>query len=158
MALTVLKKVYDRKQQGTGLTQKPAGPPPPSGFDSYKQSGGATGVLGMLQQILFDAKELEAEALHDEADAQKAYEGFVKESNDAEKEADKSYAHTEAENTQGELEALGNAAGDVHKSCDFTLKNFAVRQEARDQEVNALRQAKSILSGANFGAFLQQRV
>merc|ERR1719462_163303 len=81
-----------------------------------------------------------------------------KESNKAEKEADKSYAHTEAENTQGELESLGNAAGDVHKSCDFTLKNFAVRQEARDQEVNALRQAKSILSGANFGAFLQQRV
>ena len=42
------------------------------------------------------------------------------------------------------------------RSCDFTLKNFDIRQEARDQEVEALRQAKAILSGAKF-LFLQKR-
>ena len=37
------------------------------------------------------------------------------------------------------------------------LKNFDIRQEARDQEVEALRQAKAILSGAKFSMFLQKR-
>ena len=43
------------------------------------------------------------------------------------------------------------------RSCDFTLKNFDIRQEARDQEVEVLRQAKAILSGAKFSLFLQKR-
>ena len=30
---------------------------------------------------------------------------------------------------------------DLHKSCDFTMQNFDIRQAARDQEVEALRQA-----------------
>jgi hypothetical protein len=33
-------------------------------------------------------------------------------------------------------------------SFGFTLKNFDIRQEDCDQEVEALRQAKAILSGA----------
>jgi len=39
--------------------------------------------------------------------------------------------------------------------CDFVVKNFEIRQTARDEEVEALRQAKAILSGAKFEAFLQ---
>ena len=35
------------------------------------------------------------------------------------------------------------------------VKNFEIRQTARDEEVEALRQAKAILSGAKFEAFLQ---
>jgi len=35
------------------------------------------------------------------------------------------------------------------------IKNFDIRQKARDEEVEALRQAKAILSGAKFEAFLQ---
>ena len=45
-----------------------------------------------------------------------------------------------------QLEQLANAKADLHKACDFTIKNFDIRQEARDQEVEALRQAKAILS------------
>ena len=41
-------------------------------------------------------------------------------------------------------------AADLHKSCDFTLKNFDVRQEAMSQEIEALNQAKAVLSGADF--------
>merc|ERR1711966_376913 len=88
----------------------------------------ALGVLGMLQQIIAEAKQLEADAIKAESDAQKAYETFVKDTN-----------------------------ADLHKSCDFTLNNFDIRQEARDQEVEALRQAKAILSGAKFTEFLQKR-
>merc|ERR1719487_1818682 len=54
-----------------------------------------------------------------------------------------------------ELEQLANYNAELHKSCDFVLKNFEIRQTARDEEVEALKQAKSILSGAKFDAFLQ---
>jgi len=54
-----------------------------------------------------------------------------------------------------ELEQLSNYNGELHSSCDFVLKNFELRQTARDEEVEALRQAKAILSGAKFSELLQ---
>ena len=116
---------------------------------------------------------MEQEAIHDEEEAQKTYEVFVQETNSstgekqrnivsksgtkATAEADLASTHKEHEGKEIDLEQLANAAGDMHKSCDFTMKNFDVRQEARDQEIEALGQAKSILSGANFNAFLQRK-
>merc|ERR1719444_598213 len=79
----VLKEVY-AKDAGAPLIQRgqePAGPPPPGGFDTYKKSDAAGGVLSLLQQIISDAKAMEADAIRDEGDAQKAYEDFVKETN-----------------------------------------------------------------------------
>jgi hypothetical protein len=38
-------------------------------------------VIGMITQIINDAKAAENEAIRDEGDAQKAYEGFVKDTN-----------------------------------------------------------------------------
>merc|ERR1719345_39548 len=55
-----------------------------------------------------------------------------------------------------ELEQLSNYNAELHQSCDFVMKNFEIRQTARDEEVEALKQAKAILSGAKFDAFLQQ--
>merc|ERR1712066_679669 len=54
-----------------------------------------------------------------------------------------------------ELEQLSNYNAQLHQSCDFVMKNFEVRQTARDEEIEALRQAKAILSGAKFEEFLQ---
>lgn len=54
-----------------------------------------------------------------------------------------------------ELEQLSNYNAQLHQSCDFVMKNFDLRQTARDEEVEALKQAKAILSGADFEAFLQ---
>lgn len=118
----------------------------------------------MITQIINDAKAMEAEAVHAEGDAQVAYESFVKETNASNKqkqkdivnksdakstaEVDKSQAESELDDTETELSQLANENADLHKSCDFVMKNFDVRQEARDQEVEALGQAKSILSGA----------
>merc|ERR1712032_465096 len=55
-----------------------------------------------------------------------------------------------------ELEELSNYNAELHKSCDFITKNFDLRQTARDEEVEALKQAKAILSGAKFSDFLQK--
>merc|ERR1719313_2367807 len=171
-ALGVLAAVYEKKEF-LQTKQEPAGPPPPPGFKTYKKQGGAGGVLGMLKQIIAEAKQLEADAIKAETDSQKAYEAFVKDTNASIEEKNRDITNKSAEKTQAEadktaaeqdLEAANNEQqqnknenADLHKSCDFTLNNFDIRQEARDQEVEALRQAKAILSGAKFTEFLQKR-
>merc|ERR1719217_596244 len=114
--------------------------------------------MGMIQQIINDAKAMEAEAIKSEEDAQKAYEDFVKDTNASieEKQKDIINKSEDKENVIIELEQLSNENADLHKSCDFVVKNFEIRQTARDEEIEALKQAKAILSGAKFDAFLQQ--
>jgi len=169
-ALNILKGFYAKKA-ALMQTEQPAGPPPPAGFSEYKKNAAAGGVMGMIQQIINDAKAMEAEVIRSEEDAQKAYEDFVKDSNasidekskdivnkkesKATAEADQVEANKQLEATMLELEQLANAKADLHSSCDFVLKNFEIRQTARDEEIEALKQAKAILSGAKFDAFLQ---
>merc|ERR1719335_178206 len=120
----------------------------------------------MLQQIINDAKAMEAVAIRAEEDAQKAYEEFVKDTNGSIEEKNKDIVHkseTKAKaesdlvqakedksNVLLELEQLGNYKAELHGSCDFIVKNFEIRQSARDEEIEALKQAKAILSGAKF--------
>jgi len=171
-ALNVLQDFY-KKSGAAAFVQKqePAGPAPPPGFEGYKKNAASGGVMGMIEQIISDAKAMEAEAIRSEEDAQKAYEDFVKETNNSvekkskdivnksENKAKAETNHVEAkENHEGtmlELEQLSNYNAELHQSCDFVLKNFDLRQTARDEEVEALRQAKAILSGAKFEEFLQ---
>merc|ERR1712227_499068 len=94
-------------------------------------------------------------------DAQKAYEDFVKETN-ASIEAkskdivNKSEAKAKAEADLVETKEAKEATMlELEQSCDFVMKNFDVRQTARDEEIEALKQAKAILSGAKFEEFLQ---
>merc|ERR550537_337376 len=125
----------------------------------------------MIQQIINDAKAMEAETIRSEEDAQKAYEDFVKDTNasieakskdivnksetKANAETDLVEAKESKEAVMLELEQLSNYKAELHQSCDFVLKNFEIRQTARDEEVEALKQAKAILSGAKFHALLQ---
>jgi len=171
-ALNVLKGFYAKKAKAALIqTSEPAGPPPPPGFEAYKKNAAAGGVMGMIQQIINDAKAMEAEAVRAEEDAQKAYEDFVKDTNGSVEEKNKDIVHksetkakAEADLVQAkddkeavllELEQLGNYKAELHSSCDFIVKNFEIRQQARDEEVEALKQAKAILSGAKFDMFLQ---
>merc|ERR1719454_2151780 len=125
----------------------------------------------MIQQIINDAKAMEAEAIRGEEDSQAAYEDFVKDTNDsieqkslditnksetkAQAEADKAEADTNLEGVLSELQMLANKSADLHSSCDFILKNFDIRQGARDDEIEALKQSIAILSGATLG-FMQK--
>merc|ERR1719439_572368 len=76
-AYDVLAAVFAKKFLQVSSKQEPVGPPPPPGFKEYKQSSGAGGVMGMLEQIMRDTETLEAEAIKAETDAQKAYEEYV---------------------------------------------------------------------------------
>jgi chromosome segregation ATPase len=171
-ALNILKGFYEKKAKAALLqTGQPAGPPPPPGFEAYKKNAAAPGVMGMIQQIINDAKAMEAETIRSEEDAQKAYEDFVKDTNasieaksedivnksetKAKAEADLVEAKENKEAVMLELEQLANYKAELHSSCDFVMKNFEIRQTARDEEIEALKQAKAILSGAKFEEFLQ---
>jgi chromosome segregation ATPase len=171
-ALNVLKGFYDKKAKAALMQkQEPAGPPPPPGFEAYKKNAAAPGVMGMIQQIINDAKAMEAETIRSEEDAQKAYEDFVKDTNasieakskdivnkseaKAQAEGDLVEANKDHEAVMLELEQLANYKAELHSSCDFVMKNFEIRQTARDEEIEALKQAKAILSGAKFEEFLQ---
>merc|ERR1719506_2433195 len=159
-ALDILKGVYEK----AALVQDGQAPPP--GFKEYKKNENAGGVMGMIQTIINDAKTMEAEVIRAEEDAQKAYEDFVKDSNAsiqqktksqvnkteerAKAEEDLNQAVQDKENALLELEQLSNYNAELHSSCDFIMKNFEIRQSARDEEIEALKQAKAILSGAKF--------
>merc|ERR1712056_115239 len=80
-ALNVLAEFYGKKEKAALLQQEPVGPPPPPGFEAYKKNAASGGVMSMIQQIISDAKAMEAETIRAEEDAQKAYEDFVKETN-----------------------------------------------------------------------------
>jgi len=165
-ALDILKGVYEK----AALVQDGQAPPP--GFNEYKKNENAGGVIGMIQTIINDAKTMEAEVIRAEEDAQKAYEDFVKDSNAsiqsktksqinkteerAKAEEDLNQAVQDKEAALLELEQLSNYNAELHQSCDFIMKNFEIRQTARDEEIEALKQAKSILSGAKFLQMVQE--
>jgi len=138
---------------------------PPVAQMKYKPSMGSGGVLSLIEKLIYDAKEIMAESKKSEQESQAAYEEMVSDSNgtiktltktvlsktDAKVEAHKDLTQKtlDLKATNRELDGLGKTDTDLHADCDYLLKNFNVRQEARSQEVAALKQAKSILSGAS---------
>jgi len=166
----LLLKVQDRlnefyAKKGAFLQGKVNGKQPvmPVRFDDYKKNAGASPVITMIGNLIQDAKNLEKEAITDENNAQTAYEEYVTEANGsmdakardivnkselkATAETELEQANVDLDTTKGEIEVLAKYAGDVHKACDFVLKNFDIRQTARGEEIEALGQAKAILSG-----------
>jgi len=173
-ALNILKGFYEKAAlvQKNSEQKEVAGQAPPPGFKSYEKNAASGGVMGMMSGIINDAKAMEAEAIRGEESAQKTYEEFVMDTNmsieekvkditgkteaKAKAEGDKVEAETERDSVLGELEQLANENADLHKSCDFTLKNFELRQTARDEEIEALKQSIAMFSGASFSAFLSR--
>merc|ERR1719160_1893397 len=170
-ALDVLKGFYAKEAMALlQQKQEPAGPPPPPGFKAYKKNAAAGGVMKLIQQIIEDAAAMEAEAIKGEEDALATYETFVTDTNasidakakdivnkseeKAKLEAERTEAEEQKAEVLAELDDLSQENADLHKACDYVLKNFDIRQTARDEEVEALKQAKAILSGSKFSEFL----
>jgi hypothetical protein len=159
-ALDKLATFYDLVQVG----HKGAKQAPPVPQIEYKKSAGASGVMSMIEKLIYDAKELEAESKKSEQEAQAQYETFVADTNASVKElqeavvtksenkakAEKELVETEEalQNTMTDLEDLAKYKAGLHEDCDYLLKNFGIRQEGRQAEIQALQQAKQILSGA----------
>merc|ERR1719174_1428234 len=144
-----------------------APPPPPESFNAYaKKSEEGAGVTGMIDLLV---KELDAElqeAEINEKDAQKDYEALMAESSTkraddsksiSDKTASKAAQEEALEKEQDTKAATGKELmstlkyiHSLHGECDWLLKFFDARKEARDGEIDALGKAKAVLNGADF--------
>merc|ERR1719217_1687604 len=120
--------------------------------------------MSMIEKLIYDAKELEKDALKSEQSAQAQYETLVEDTNGSvaalqeaivtksktksTKEVDLVELQEEMEGTLEELERLSKYNAELHEGCDYVLKNFDIRQKARADEIEAILQAKQVLSGA----------
>merc|ERR1719188_1333441 len=146
---------------------KAAPPPPPAAPGPFKKKGEeATGVIGMIDLLVKDLDKEMQESTVSEKDAQADYETMMadaaaKRAADSklmtEKEAAKAQAEEALEQetekkaaTTKELMQTLEYIKDLHIECDWLLKYYTVRKEARDSEIDALGKAKAVLSGADF--------
>merc|ERR1719517_371532 len=147
--------------------RKEAPPPPPETFGAYsKKSGHANGVIEMIDMLVSDLDKEIIVAETEEKDAQADYEQSMKDS--AAKRSDDSQAITNKGAAkaamEGDLESHKEQKGatskelmakleyiqSLHADCDWLIQYFEARKEARKGEVDALQQAKAVLSGADF--------
>jgi septal ring factor EnvC (AmiA/AmiB activator) len=144
-----------------------APPPPPEAVGAYKKKGEeSNGVIAMIDTLVRDVTKEMTESETEEKDAQGDYEQMMSDSK--EKRATDSKALTEKTNTKAQMETQletsteGKASAgkelmategyisSLHAECDWLLKYFDMRKEARTGEIDALEKAKAVLSGADY--------
>jgi outer membrane murein-binding lipoprotein Lpp len=144
-----------------------APPPPPATAAAFsKKSEESNGVIGMIDLLIKDLTKEMTEAETTEKDSQADYEQAMKDSTDkratdSKTLADKQKAkadtnadmetHTEEKAaTTKTLMATLEYIQSLHAECDWLLQYFEVRKEARMGEIDSLKNAKAVLSGADF--------
>merc|ERR1719487_2147432 len=156
---------------GTGIAalSQVAPPPPPETYGAYQKKGEeSSGVIAMMDLLIKDLAKQITEM--EEKLAQEDYEKFMadsteKRANDSKSLADKEAAKADLEGDlqtngeekkakQSEAMATMEQIKGLHLECDWLTKNFEIQKEARAGEVDALKKAKAVLSGANY-ALLQ---
>jgi len=167
---------------GTGVeamfaqsSSRVAPPPPPETFGAYAKKGQeSNGVITMMDMLVADLDKEINEVTTEEKENQAEYESFMadsaaKRASDAKSIADNESAKADAEAslikheeekkaTTKEAMATAEYLSEVHADCDWLLSNFAVRKEARAGEVDALKKAKAVLSGADYSLLQSARV
>merc|ERR1712113_1095996 len=158
--IAVLAQVFSHEH-------KAAPPAPPATWGAYAtKSEENTGVIAMIDLLSKDLEKEMTEAATEEKGAQADYEQLMKDSaakrtmdSNALAEKGSSKADTEAElqaheshkAAEGkELMATMAYISSLHAECDWLLQYFDVRKEARAGEVESLKRAKAVLSGADF--------
>merc|ERR1719388_257661 len=144
-----------------------APPPPPATWDAYqKKDGKSNGVISLMDMLLKELQDGITEAENEEKTAQKDYERLMTESTESRasmsevitsKEVAKADLDTKIEATkekktseETQLGSLKQTLAQLHADCDFLIENYDLRKAARENEVEGLKNAKSVLSGADF--------
>jgi len=155
---------------GTGVTvlaQKADPGPPPAAPAAYSKKGEeSNGIISMIDMLMKDLDKEMTQAELEEKDGQEDYETYMTDS--ATKRAEDSKTMTDKEGALADLETgLGQQKSDkaqagkdlgalneyihsLHLECDWLVKYFDMRKEARANEVDALEKAKAVLSGADY--------
>jgi chromosome segregation ATPase len=141
--------------------------PPPETWDAYaKKSEESNGVLGMIDLLVQDLDKEMTEAETEEKNAQSEYDRTIadakvdrvglskslkeKTATKADLTSDLETLKATKKSTSTELMATEKFIADLHAECDWLVKYFDVRKEARDGEIDALGKAKAVLSGADY--------
>merc|ERR1719422_379465 len=171
-ALARLKQFYQTKsllqlehRQPENQPGRAVAPPPPKGRD-YAKSGGAGGVIQLLMKIIQDCEVEETELNVDEQHAQTLYGEFVaattatieadraaieeKSIRKGETKGAKSDTEEEQLANDDQLAKLRDLLKAHHLECDYLIKYFDIRQQARQEEMDSIEDAKAVLSGADF--------
>merc|ERR1719389_987523 len=170
-ALGVLKGFYEKTALMQARAGQPAGPPPPPSFKKYENNAASGGVMNMIQSIIDDAKAMESDAIKAEEESMTTYETFITDSNasiedkqkeivtkteiKAREEQDKVMEEGNRDAAQTAWDQLRSENLDLHASCDYLIKNFDIRLERRDEEVEALKEGLATFTGATFSSFIQ---
>jgi len=153
---------------GIGLVQSGAAPPPPPEANlAYKAKGEeSTGVIQMIDTLINDVEKENQQMKLEEEDAQSDYEKFMGDAKN--KRADDSKSMSDAEGaladtneqmvtdkgtlgeTQNTLMETEKYLGELHAECDWLLKYYDMRKEARTGEIDAMGKAKDVLNGADY--------
>jgi len=167
--VTVLAQVRTHSQRSSAA---PA--PPPGTWDAYeKKSGESTGVIAMIDLLVKDLDKEMTEAETTEKDAQADYKDMMADSADKrtadstslqEKVSAKAELEGSLEDHKGhrtdaakELMATMKYIQSMHLECDWLIQNFDVRKAARAGEVDSLKKAKAVLSGADYSLLQTKR-
>merc|ERR1719263_915951 len=144
-----------------------APPPPPEAVEAYsKKSEESNGIIAMMDSLTKDLDKEMTEAEVTEKDAQGDYETFMQDSatkraEDSKTLTDKQGALANLETSLGDqkaekastektLSATNEYIASLHAECDWLIKYFDMRKEARSTEIDALGNAKAVLSGADY--------
>lgn len=156
----ILKKALKKLTKFYGFVQQT----PPVAQMTYEKNSGSAGIMQMIEKLIGEAEKMAADATSEENEAQLNYETLVQdtintlkalESEVWEKKRALSKTKSELGATEQdiidivkEMEGIADYQAGLHEECDYVLKNFDLRQSARTAEMEALAEAKSILSGA----------
>jgi outer membrane murein-binding lipoprotein Lpp len=163
---------------GTGVTafaQDGAKPgPPPAMYGEYKKSSEESGgVIAMIDLLKADLEKDMTESKVDEEHDQAQYEKMMadaaekraadtksrktKEGEKADAEEALQTATEDKAATTKELAATMNYIKSLHVECDWLIKFFDVRKEARAGEIESLSNAKAVLNGADYSLVQEHR-
>merc|ERR1712151_559456 len=164
--IAVLAQVFSHEHRAA-----PA--PPPATWGAYaSKSEENTGVIAMIDLLVKDLAKEMTEAETEEKNSQADYEEMMKDS--AAKRTTDSKALTAKGSAKADTEAALQAHNDhhadgekelmatekyiasLHAECDWLLQYFDVRKEARTGEIDSLKKAKAVLSGADY-SLVQER-
>lgn len=138
---------------------------PEADLSYQKQGGGALRVLELFHVLKADVQKQTSMLVSEDSIGQSEYENLVKNSNQkkmadnrslgskqaakAELEADLQRSREGLRSSNQVLTALEEEVRNLHQQCDFLLKNFDLREDARRAEKRSLTRAQAVLQAAS---------
>jgi len=134
------------------------------GYTNKDQKSGS--IMALMDKLAGELKTDVKESQFEEKESQKDYEELLGEAqktraDDVKSISDKNAAKADLEVSVTEtkrthslkttaLAEVGQYIADLHRQCDFVVATFEERREARTNEVEGLKKAKAVLSGADY--------